>query len=366
MVALRVIGDLTPANNGVFYLLTDHLGSTSVTANGTTGALVSELRYKPWGETRWSSGTTPTSKHFTGQVDEGSALGGLYFYNARMYLPSLGRFVSADTDVPASQGPQGLNRYSYVYNSPLNFTDPSGHDPKNDYGESMNDDCDYAGIGCPDSNSIGQIAKYYRHYFPKAWKNRGEWQFGAEPRDFEAGRAEAVQLGVEWLTGTGPADRHYEFGPGDPFTTELKNYDHNTDKVLPNVVKNLESGNYKLGEAGDSLSGLEGIPKFIKNYAASMTLGECCGNIAAAYLGGYAGKYTVLQVNEAEGVAVVQFDITNESTAESGFRPPIIGYGPLWHNTVGGFENWLAAQGPGPMKTTTQHIQWTYAVEFGH
>jgi YD repeat-containing protein len=88
-VGLRVMGDLTPANNGVFYLLGDHLGSTSVTANGTTGALVSEMRYKPWGETRYNSGSVPTSKHFTGQVDEGSALGGLYFYNARMYLPYL-------------------------------------------------------------------------------------------------------------------------------------------------------------------------------------------------------------------------------------------------------------------------------------
>jgi len=43
----------------VYYLLGDHLGSTSVTANNS-GARVAELRYKPWGESRHITGTTPT------------------------------------------------------------------------------------------------------------------------------------------------------------------------------------------------------------------------------------------------------------------------------------------------------------------
>jgi hypothetical protein len=37
----------------------------------------------------------------------------------------LGRFLSADTLTPG--GPEGLNRYSYVGNDPINFNDPSGH-----------------------------------------------------------------------------------------------------------------------------------------------------------------------------------------------------------------------------------------------
>jgi hypothetical protein len=48
------------------FLLGDHLGSTSLTAN-SSGARVAELRYKPWGESRYISGTTPTSYQFTGQ-----------------------------------------------------------------------------------------------------------------------------------------------------------------------------------------------------------------------------------------------------------------------------------------------------------
>jgi len=45
--------------------------------------------------------------------------------NARWYDPLTGRFAQADSIVPG--GVQGLDRYAYVRNSPLNFTDPSGH-----------------------------------------------------------------------------------------------------------------------------------------------------------------------------------------------------------------------------------------------
>jgi hypothetical protein len=37
----------------------------------------------------------------------------------------LGRFISPDSITPG--GPQGLNRYAYVHNSPINFIDPSGN-----------------------------------------------------------------------------------------------------------------------------------------------------------------------------------------------------------------------------------------------
>jgi RHS repeat-associated protein len=94
----------------------------------STGGFHAELRYKPWGETRYTSGTTPTSVHFTGHHEE-SGLGGLYFYDARWYAPYINRSVQPDSDVPASQGPQGLNRYSFVVNNPLKYVDPDGHNP---------------------------------------------------------------------------------------------------------------------------------------------------------------------------------------------------------------------------------------------
>jgi RHS repeat-associated protein len=67
----------------------------------------------------------PTDRLFTGQRFDGTI--GLYDYGARFYDPALGRFISADPIVPKPGNPQALNRYSYVYNNPLRYTDPSGH-----------------------------------------------------------------------------------------------------------------------------------------------------------------------------------------------------------------------------------------------
>ena len=106
------------------WLLSDHLGSTALTAS-YSGSRVAELRYHPWGETRYTYGSTPTSYRFTGQREDATI--GLYFYNARFYDASLGRFVQADSIVPSPGNPQSLNRYSYVLNSPVLYNDPNGH-----------------------------------------------------------------------------------------------------------------------------------------------------------------------------------------------------------------------------------------------
>ena len=50
---------------------------------------------------------------------------GLIYMNAWWYLPGLGRFISADTIVPNPANPQSLNRYSYSYNNPVKYQDPT-------------------------------------------------------------------------------------------------------------------------------------------------------------------------------------------------------------------------------------------------
>ena len=47
--------------------------------------------------------------------------------NGRTYDPTLGRFLQADPFVQAPSNSQSYNRYAYVLNNPLSYTDPSGY-----------------------------------------------------------------------------------------------------------------------------------------------------------------------------------------------------------------------------------------------
>jgi RHS repeat-associated protein len=88
--------------------------------------VVARQWYYPYGSVRASTGTLPTKRTYTGQIADDT---GLYFYNARYYASGLGRFASADSIVPGAGEPQAFNRYAFVFNNPLKYTDPSGHDP---------------------------------------------------------------------------------------------------------------------------------------------------------------------------------------------------------------------------------------------
>jgi RHS repeat-associated protein len=156
------------------YLHGDHLGSVSVTTTASQG-VASQQEFDPWGKVR-SGGVSQTPRNYTGQLLDAT---GLLYYNARYYDPALGRFLSADVLVPGENGmdgvaytpltvgfqkpafltalhtetgapfwfhrddaqraelgesfgphnPQALNRYAYVLNNPLKYTDPTGHCP---------------------------------------------------------------------------------------------------------------------------------------------------------------------------------------------------------------------------------------------
>ncbi|MCB0070508.1 MAG: hypothetical protein KDE20_03580, partial [Caldilineaceae bacterium] len=108
-VAFRRSGYAT--DNGVYYLLRDHLGSSSSIVNGS-GSVAKREFYYPFGGNRGDAFSDLTSKRFTGQYHEQDLPGGegLSYYNARWYDAQLGRFVSADTIVPNAANPQDLNR----------------------------------------------------------------------------------------------------------------------------------------------------------------------------------------------------------------------------------------------------------------
>ena len=98
------------------WLYKDHLGSIVATADAT-GASTALYSYGPYGEPNTTSGQR---FRYTGQQLIGGL--GLYYYKARFYSPTLGRFLQTDPIGTADD----MNLYAYVGGNPVNFNDPSG------------------------------------------------------------------------------------------------------------------------------------------------------------------------------------------------------------------------------------------------
>ena len=114
----------------VHYYHADGLGSVTVLSQ-TTGDYSERYSYDPFGKRRPLTGGfsdtivgVNTDKGFTGHehLDEL----GLIHMNGRVYDPNTARFMSADPIVQEHSSLQSFNRYSYVMNNPLIYTDPSG------------------------------------------------------------------------------------------------------------------------------------------------------------------------------------------------------------------------------------------------
>jgi RHS repeat-associated protein len=110
----------------VNYYHKDHLGSSTVMTDAS-GTMLETTDYMPFGFQRDSSGPNPNVTHYRFTDQELDVESGLYNYNARLYDAVTGRFISADTIIQKAYDPQVLNRYAYVRNNPLIYTDPSGH-----------------------------------------------------------------------------------------------------------------------------------------------------------------------------------------------------------------------------------------------
>ena len=118
-------------NNGggtMYYTLKDHQGNLTATVCGNT---VERLSYDAWGRRRNPVGFE--YDNVTHTFDRGYTLHEHYDdfdlinMNGRLYDPVLGRMLSPDIAIQDEYNAQAYNRYSYCFNNPLRFTDPSGY-----------------------------------------------------------------------------------------------------------------------------------------------------------------------------------------------------------------------------------------------
>lgn len=118
------------------YTYTDHLGSI-LTVTDNNGVVEAEKNYDAWGKERnpdtWDD--TPTTskpnwlyRGYTGHEELKNF--SLINMNGRLYDPLLARMLSPDKFVPSQFNSQHYNRYSYVFNNPLKYNDPSGECPE--------------------------------------------------------------------------------------------------------------------------------------------------------------------------------------------------------------------------------------------
>ena len=143
--ALRVVTEGGPANTppvATRYNHFDHLGSVTAISD-ETGQVIGSSRggvdatmssYDAWGARRSFDGSAASPASFNLQVGHREFTGheaipnvGLVNMNGRVYDPELGRFLSPDPNVQFIADLQSYNRYSYVLNNPLRYTDPTGY-----------------------------------------------------------------------------------------------------------------------------------------------------------------------------------------------------------------------------------------------
>ena len=113
---------------GTLFYLADALGST-VALSDVSGDITSSLVYGPFGETRIEGHPAGNPFRYSGRENDEA---GLYYYRARYYRSDLARFVSQD---PIGLAAGDTNPYTYAFNNPMVFGDPTGlavaHFPQN-------------------------------------------------------------------------------------------------------------------------------------------------------------------------------------------------------------------------------------------
>lgn len=111
-----------------FHLTSDHLDSIRMVTD-ESGKIVSRHDYGPFGQEFSKTHFNEKTRRFAGHDTDSET--GFVHAQARTFSPAHRRFLSADPITVAPDrlaDPQRLNRFSYVRNNPLRYSDPSGED----------------------------------------------------------------------------------------------------------------------------------------------------------------------------------------------------------------------------------------------
>ena len=119
----RVLSKKTNSGSEYYYLYNGH--GDVVQMVDRNGNIVNNYSYDEWGNITTSSETVSNPFKYAGEVYDSET--GLYYLRARYYDPTVGRFLNEDTVEGQVNNPLSLNVYSYCYNNPLIYKDPSGH-----------------------------------------------------------------------------------------------------------------------------------------------------------------------------------------------------------------------------------------------
>jgi RHS repeat-associated protein len=127
-------------NQGSIQMITQW-GSAAFATNVDHNSKPSLYSYEAWGERRdpadWIGAAASQSTYSPGGSNNINPRGftghemmddiGLIHMNGRIYDPQIGRFLSADPVILNPNNLQDYNRYTYVRNNPLTYTDPEGY-----------------------------------------------------------------------------------------------------------------------------------------------------------------------------------------------------------------------------------------------
>ena len=165
-------------------------------------------------------------------------------------------------------------------------------------------------------------------------------------------------VGVEWLTGQGT--RHHEFRENDPFTELLQEHEH-LDDVRLTIAQRVLEENYRPSEMDYYLGGLQGVPKYARDYSTLFTFGQA-GNLAVTYLGSYDLNFYIVSVDSGKGTAEILFNVENESTLASATHLPVIGYTDFYLEVIAPWTDSLRPTGP--MSRVTQSFWWYETINY--